>query len=279
MQLVMLAAGRGQRFGGLKQLAPVGPDGEAVMDYTVRAARHAGFSSIVLVVREETRPAIVAHARAAWPAELPVEVVVQAEATGTVPAVLAASDVLRGPFVVANADDLYDASVLGELRGRLERVAPAGVHVLASYELVRTVLTADPVKRGVCVAEGDRLADVVEHHVRLRHDGEFDAWPLEADEASPRRRRLTGRERVSMNLWGFAPSILGHLEAAATGTDGGEILLPEVLGGLVRAGSIDVRLCPTSSRCLGLTHRGDLAPLREHLSALGDLGVLGGMRP
>lgn len=280
MQLVMLAAGRGQRFGGLKQLAAVGPGGEAIMDYTVRAAQQVGFTSVVLVVRAETLPAILAHVDAAWPADLSVEVVLQHEPTGTVPAVLAARAVLRGPFVVANADDLYDAAVLDSLRRRLEQAAPARAQVVACYELVRTVLTGEPVKRGLCVTNEDLLADVVEYHVRLRRDGGFEAWPLRSAEPAAPVRLLSGREPVSMNLWGFEPTILDHLEAAVDSPPGGdEILLPDVLGALVRDKAVEVRLCHTSSRCIGLTHREDLAPLREQLASLGALGALGGTRP
>ena len=107
MQLVLLAAGHGRRFGGLKQLAPVGPRDEAIMDNTARSAAASGFESVVLVVREEIRAEISAHVRRRWPAELAVELVCQAPVPGTAQAVLSARPLVTGPFAVANADDLY----------------------------------------------------------------------------------------------------------------------------------------------------------------------------
>ena len=277
MQLVMLAAGRGTRYGGLKQIAAVGPNGEALRDFTVRAAERAGFDRVVLVVREAAREAILEHVAEAWPASLPVAAVVQRpSAAGTVPAVLAAAEALDGPFAVVNADDLYDAAVLSELHAELQEIAAGAdpAHVLVCYQLVRTILTDEPVKRGLCELRADgTLADVVEHHVRLRTDGGFDARPLE-DPAPP--RVLTGAEPVSMNLWGFHPRVLADFFEAMAGAPAGEVLLPEVLGALVRDRAETVRVCHTASRCLGLTHREDLAPLREQLSSF---GVLDGLLP
>lgn len=282
MQLVMLAAGKGTRFGGLKQIAPVGPQGEAIMDFTARAAERAGFEEVVVVVRAEASEAISEHIARWWPAALPVATVVQAEhQAGTVPAVLAAAPVLRGPFGVVNADDLYDAAVLGQLHDELVRIAaggPEAPHVLVCYDLVRTILTADPVKRGLCVEAADgTLADLVEHHVRLRPDGRFDAWPLDGGRpGAPPSRILAGHEPVSMNLWGFHPRVLDDFVAALDAPSTGEILLPEVLGALTRQRGERVRCCRTGSRCVGITHRDDLVPLREQLSSL---GVLDGLRP
>lgn len=280
MQLVMLAAGRGTRFGGLKQIAAVGPNGEALMDFTARAAERAGFDSVVLVVRDAAREVVLEHVARAWPASLPVEPVLQpASAAGTVPAVLAASEVLDGPFAVVNADDLYDVTVLSELHAQLREPEPGAhrAHVIVCYQLVRTVLTGEPVKRGLCELHADgTLADVVEHHVRLRGDGAFDAWPLEAPAGAPVRRVLSGVEPVSMNLWGFQRRVLVDLAEAMARPAVGEVLLPDVLGALVRDRGEAVRVCHTPSRCVGLTHREDLVPLREQLPSF---GLLDGLLP
>lgn len=279
MQLVMLAAGRGTRFGGLKQIAPVGPRGEALMDFTVRAAERAGFDEVVIVVRRESAEEVLSHVARAWPAGVRVEAAEQPEdPPGTVPAVLSARALLRGPFGIVNADDCYDTSVLAQLRAELaamEEAGPSSPNVIVSFSLIRTILTAEPVKRGLCVTAPDgSLADLVEHHVRLRTDGRFDAWPL--DGSPPGARVLLGHEPVSMNLWGLQPRLLAELEQAVERWVAGEVLLPDVLGGLARDGRERIRVRHSEARCLGLTHREDLAPLREQLPSL---GVLDGLLP
>lgn len=276
MKMVLLAAGHGRRFGGLKQLAPVGDGGEALIDFTVQQARRAGFEGIVLVVREEIRAEMENHVARAWPAGLPVDVVVQGPQPGTVPAVLAAAAAIDGPFAVANADDLYDEAALGSIvrhfRGDCER------QVLVGYRLANTVLTNQPVKRGLCVLdEAGDLLDLVEHHVCRRQDGAFDASPLFGDDESA-PRVLLGDEPVSMNLWGFHHEVLALLEEAAAehrlaamrnpGETPAELLLPEVLGQQVRHQRARVRVVETSGRCIGLTHRDDLPLVRAALAPL-----------
>lgn len=272
MKMVLLAAGHGRRFGGLKQLAPVGPEGEALIDYTVRDAEAAGFDGIVLVVREEIRRQLLAHAAEYWPTSLSVRAVVQGAVPGTVPAVLAAAAVIDGPFAVANADDLYGAAAIAQIAGHLAAGAghAAGggdAHVLVGYRLRDTVLGARPVKRGLCVLdEGRRLADLVEHHVSARPDGSFAAMPLVG---AAGERILSGDEPVSMNLWGFYPRIFDALADAAARQapgPGGELLLPDVLGALVRGGGERVQVVPTRSACVGITHRDDLALVRASVA-------------
>lgn len=281
MKMVLLAAGHGRRFGGLKQLAPVGPHGEALVDYTVHQAASAGYRGVVLVVREAIRAEMVDHARRAWPNDLPVDVVVQGPTAGTVPAVLAAASAIDGPFAVANADDLYDESVFAAIARHFS--SDAGQHVLVGYRLANTVLNNQPVKRGLCVvSEQGLLSDLVEHHICLRPDGSYDAVPLyrrpdDADE----RRILLGDELVSMNLWGFSPCIFEELAdaeaarcsayAGATPEQPEELLLPEVVGGLARRHGDAVALIETASRCIGLTHRDDVAFVQETLSAMAPL--------
>src|SRR5579863_10053944 len=103
MRLVILAAGHGRRFGGLKQLAPVGPNGEAIMDYTASAAQSCGFDGIVVVVRKDIRHEIVEHIKGNWPSDLPVYYAIQGPVPGTAQAVLSAAPYLDGPFGIANA--------------------------------------------------------------------------------------------------------------------------------------------------------------------------------
>jgi hypothetical protein len=274
VQLVVLAAGHGRRFGGLKQLAPVGPGGEAIMDYTARDALEAGFEEVVLIVREEVREELLEHTARYWPAELGVTPVVQGPVAGTAQAVASAAPAVSGPFGVANADDLYGPAALALLAGELRRIEP-GTHSIVGYRLADTVLTDAPVTRGVCeTSPAGELVRVAELEVR-REGGGFRGRPIgsAADWTVDPGEALTGDEVVSMNLWGLAPSIFGHLEAALDAFDPetvphppgkpAELLLPVVVGDLVDRGAARVRVRRAEGRCIGITHPDDLPIVRE----------------
>lgn len=277
MQLVLLAAGHGRRFGGLKQLVPVGADGEALMDYTARDALAAGFAGVILIVREEIQAEILEHVNAFWPHDLPVQSVVQGTIAGTAQAVASARAFVDGPFGVANADDLYGAKAISTLADEM-RIGVGDEHLLVSYRLSETVITDAEVTRGLCViGEDGYLSRIVEHKVRRLSDGTFEAAPL-AGPAAGERTLLSGNEQVSMNLWGFTEPLLDELDSAldvfdpetAPHEEGKppELLLPDVVGSLVAAGRGRIRVAPAEGRCIGLTHPDDL-PLVRRLIAEG----------
>jgi hypothetical protein len=272
MQLVLLAAGHGRRFGGLKQLAPVGPAGEALMDFTARDTLAAGFDGVILIVREEIQTELLDHIGPFWPAELPVVPVVQGAIAGTAQAVESARPFIDGPFGVANADDLYGAAALVTLADHL-RDGTSGDHVLVGYHLRDTVITDSPVTRGLCeTGEDEFLARLVEQRMQRLPGGEFEGSPIAGPDAG-RLQRLSGEEQVSMNLWGFAESILDELDSALDAFDPEtaphgegkppELLLPDVVGQIVAEGRARFRVVPSNSRCIGLTHPADLPLVRS----------------
>ena len=280
MQLVVLAAGHGRRFGGLKQLVPVGPNGEALMDYTVRDAQAAGFDGIILIVREEIQDELLAHIGSAWPAGFPVEPVIQGTIAGTAQAVESARPFIDGPFGVANADDLYGQKAIATLADHL-REGAVGEHVLVGYHLKDTVITDEPVTRGICETGADGyLRRVVEHSVQRLSDGSFEGSPVTGPGAGD-PRPLSGEEEVSMNLWGFSELMLDELDEALDGFDPAtaprvegkppELLLPDVVGRAVAEGRALIRVVASHSRCIGLTHPDDL-PLVRKLIAEGLAG-------
>jgi hypothetical protein len=287
VQLVVLAAGHGRRFGGLKQLAQVGPNGESIMDYTARSAERSGFDEVVLIVRDEIRDEVESHVRRAWPASLPVATVCQMPLAGTAPAVLSARAELDGPFGVVNADDLYGDAAIAALHGALldlvaERDAGAGVgaattHTMVGYHLARTILTDGAVTRGLCEVDGGGLlVRIVEQSVRRAPGGGYEAAPLgpnrKSDPDATWSWRRTGEELVSMNLWGFQPSMLDELASAVEAgreqaAAGAEILLPDTVGDLVAGGRGRVRVVATEARCIGITHPDDLDLVRREVAA------------
>lgn len=282
--LVLLAAGMGSRFGGPKQIAPIGPGGSALIDYGARDAMAAGFERLVLIVRGEIADAVETHVREHWPAELRPEYVrqdlepaaVAASAAGrqkplgTAHALVAAAPCLDGPFGVANADDLYGPSAFAALADHLRQ---GGGHALVGYRLANTLLGDRPVNRALCEVDADgNIARIVEGAVHVG-DGGLSWRPIGApdDEARP----MKGDEPVSMNLWGFTPAILPVLEHAFAEFEAGgriaageELFLPNVVGENLRSagGDLVVTMLVSDDRCLGVTHPDDVPLLQETLS-------------
>jgi len=281
--LVLLAAGLGSRFGGPKQIAPIGPGGSALIDYAARDAVAAGFGRLVLIVRGEIVEAVESHVERHWPPGIWPEYVRQdleptavaavaagrAKPLGTAHALLAAAPSMDGPFGVANADDLYGASAFGQLAAHL---AAGRGHALVAYRLANTLLGDRPVNRAVCqVDPSGRLTGVVEGAVEVGDVGL--SWrPIGApdDEAMV----MKGDEPVSMNLWGFTPQVVPVLtEAFAAFARGGgidageELFLPNVVGQhLGPPDGLDVTVLVSDDRCLGVTHPDDVPLLQATLT-------------
>jgi hypothetical protein len=279
--LVLLAAGMGSRFGGPKQIAPIGPGGSALIDYAARDATAAGFGRLVLIVRGEIVDAVREHVERRWPGELRPEYVRQdlepaaqaavaagrAKPLGTAHALVAAAPLLGdGPFGVANADDLYGAPAFGQLARHL---AGGGGHALVAYRLANTLLGDRPVNRALCrIGDGARLTGVVEGAVDVTGDGL--TWrPVGA--ADSEARPMTGDEPVSMNLWGFTPAILPVLGDAFAAFEAGdgiaageELFLPNVVG--EHLGELDVTVLVSDGHCLGVTHPDDVPLLQATLT-------------
>lgn len=290
--LVVLAAGMAKRYGGCKPLAPLGLHGEAVIDLIAGDAVSAGFGDVVLVLGPQTGSAITYHVGRCFPAKVAVSFTEQRVPLGTAHAVLCArKHVGEGSFAVVNADDVYGAPAMALLAGQL---AQGDEHAIVSYRLRDTIVADAPVTRGTCqVGRDGRLLRLVERRaVSRRPDGDFDA----ADGFEP--GLLPGDTPVSMNLWGFQPSIWPVLETAVLGAhpsvspDGAvpdpsalisdaEVLLPEVVGAMIAAqagappGGAAVRVLDGPGRCLGVTHADDLPVVRNELALM----VAQGLRP
>lgn len=279
-----MAAGVGSRFGGTKQLAEVGPAGEAMLDYTIADARRAGFGPVVVVVRTAIRDAVAEHlarfhedadtftlvcqdldTRAAAAGVPPRE-----RPWGTAHAVLSARDHVRSPFAVVNADDYYGAAGLFDLAGAFAEPGGTdeGTFHLVAYRLGNTLSPHGTVSRGVCtVGEDGCLVNVTEHlALRLRPDGR-----VGQDDAAG--TSFTSDTLVSTNLWGLQPSLFGHLaERFATFAPAhredprAEFQLPTVIDELVREGDVVVRVRPTESAWLGMTYVGDLDEARRRMA-------------
>lgn len=282
LTLVILAAGMSTRYGRLKQLEPIGPSGEALLDYGICDAMRAGFERFVVVIRPELEGAVRDHCTDWWPSlswalahqtldQLPAGVRPPSDRVkpwGTAHAVLAAAELVDGPCAVCNADDFYGAGAYVALARHLREAGTR--HAAVGYRLEATLSPHGGVSRGLFEVDGDRVRRVTEL-ADLRWEGAV----LRGRAADGRPRAVGGEVPVSMNLWGFRPDIFPLLRAAFTGflagagpATGGEFLLSSVVGDLVAAGRAELQLLRTTERWMGVTHPGDRDEVAARLRAL-----------
>jgi len=283
LSLVVMAAGLARRFGSPKQLVAVGPSGEALVDYAVYDAARAGFDRVVVVVRRELADALRDHAEEWFPPAvdtvfveqrldaLPAGIALPAgrvKPWGTGQAVLAAGPALDGPFAVCNADDFYGAAAFRALARHLS--SPGDAHALVGYRLDRTLSPHGGVARAVCECASDgTLRRIVEVTDLRFSDGRVVGRVEEG------ARTFSGAAVVSMNLWGFRPTMLSELAgqftaflSARAADPDAEFLLSTAVNGQVAAGRARLQVLATSERWLGLTFAADLAAARAALAGL-----------
>jgi NDP-sugar pyrophosphorylase family protein len=287
--LVIMAAGAGSRFGGPKQLAPVGPHGERLFDYAMFDATRCGFGRVVFVVRDEHEREFQGMA-AALTSRVPVsiQVVVQRVADlpatfataartkpwGTGHAVLAARALLDAPFAIINADDFYGPEAY-RLAADACRVAEReGATTVIAMRLADTLSPYGPVTRAVCVTDDTRLVALDEIHDIAVAGAELTGTYL------GRRRTLTGDELVSMNFWICPASIVPPLEAefesfltAHAGAAEAEFRLPDAMSALADRNATGLRAVRSPGPWFGLTHAEDVAATSAGLRQLAAQGV------
>jgi len=280
-QLVILAAGLGSRYGGLKQLDTVGPGGATLMDYSVYDAARAGFGEAIFVIRPEMKDAFDGYAerrfgsRVRWHTALqrledvPPGTSVPRDRSkpwGTTHAVLAAAQLIRGPFAVLNADDFYGAQAFVTLAEFLR--SESAVHALVGYRLGDTRSAAGTVNRAVCRTSRDGWLETIEEvkDLAMAEDGSF------AGRGASGAVRIAGDAIVSMNLWGFQQSVLDTLRAGLReffrGVAAEECLLPTVIQTAIDRRECRVRVLEAHSRWFGITHAADRAAVQASLQRL-----------
>jgi hypothetical protein len=285
--LLVMAAGLGSRYGGLKQIAGVGPADELLLEYAVFDAHRAGFARVIFVIRPdltEQFDALVAR----LPGDLGVDIAIQpasaragegpvltrAKPWGTVHAVLSARASLSTPFAIVNADDFYGAEAYQLAAHACREAAITGDYALIGMRLDRTLSASGPVARGVCVTQHEQLIWLDEvREIERTSTGIHGRFP-------DGTRALTGAEIASMNCWAFTPAVLPALEAVfdeflrQRGHDErAESPLPEAVNVLVQAKTARVRVLETPGPWFGLTHPGDHPKVVEGLRELTARGI------
>ena len=293
--LAVLAAGMGSRYGGLKQVDPVGPNGEIVLDYSIYDAQRAGFGKVVFVIREDLEQTFRNRFDKSATRNFKIDYAFQKQDDlppghksppdrikpwGTGHAVLAARDAITEPFAVINADDFYGPESFHLLARHLtdERHSNgADKYTMVGFRLRNTLSPHGAVSRGICAVDNNGYLQKVEEHteVELRPDG-----VVEGRDPGGLEKRLDDDAIVSMNMWGFSPSFLQHLQnlfAEFLDTHNMhaecEFYLPAAVDQLIQAGKCHVKVQVSSEEWFGVTYREDRESVQQRIAERIEAGI------
>ena len=289
--LLILAAGMGSRYGGLKQIEPVGPSGETILEYSVYDAIRAGFGKVVFVIRESFAKDFKARFESKLADKIEVGYVYQEinklpegfklpedreKPWGTGHAVLMAKDMIHEPFAVINADDFYGAEAYKVIAGYLTQNVSDDSYAMVGYQLDKTLSDFGSVSRGICETDGNNsLTKITETH-KIRQEGETILCESESKETV----ELTGSETVSMNFWGFHPSVFENIEnqfieflKTHIQVPKSEFYIPFVVFEMIKTGQAKVEVLKADSPWFGVTYQEDKPFVIEQIQKLTDLGI------
>jgi hypothetical protein len=292
--LLVLAAGMGSRYGGLKQLDPMGPGGETILDYSVFDAQRAGFGKVVFVIRRDFEQEFREKIGRKYEDALDVDYVFQQldllppgfsvpegrqKPWGTTHAVWCAASAVHEPFAAINADDFYGADAYRQLAGFLTKVRDTGrphEFAMVGFRLGNTLSEHGTVARGVCaVSEDGMLREIVE---RTAIEKTATGAQMTLPDGTP--LAFTGDEPVSMNFWGFTPAVFPLVEEVLLGflkKEGRELksesYIPMAVAEMIQQGQAKVRVLPTSSSWFGVTYREDKPIVMDSIRKLTDAGT------
>lgn len=266
--LLVMAAGMGSRYGGLKQLDPVGPNGETIIDYSVYDAIRSGFNKVVFIIRREFEKEFKSQITNKYEGSIKVEFAFQElnalpnnfncpegriKPWGTGQAILTAAGLINEPFVAINGDDFYGRDSYGVIADYYKSEGDS--FSMVAFQLGNTLSDFGGVSRGLCAVENGLLSTVVEtHNIKRGSEG------VTSDEDIS----LDGTEPVSMNVWGFTPDLFDHLRSMFHDfleRDGkemkSEFLIPSVVNNLIHANTKHVKVLRTDSSWFGVTYKED----------------------
>jgi dTDP-glucose pyrophosphorylase len=293
--LVVIAAGMGRRYGGLKQIDPVGPNGEAIIDYSIYDALNAGFGKVVFVIkkdiekafRERVGKAIEDRCETAYvfqeledvPAGFKVPPSRQ-KPWGTAHATLSCKNVVHSPFAVINADDLYGRSSYQTLCNYLKNAQDRdGVYdyCMVGYVLENTLTEHGHVARGVCTVNQDGFLVEIHERTWIERFGEIAKYT----EGGEHWIEIPKGSIASLNMWGFTPSLLSELEVRFSrflqkkndDLQDAEYFLPDVIDDLLKEEKASVKVLSTNERWFGVTHRQDRPRVKKAIRGLIRQGV------
>lgn len=289
MQLLIMAAGMGSRFGGLKQITPMGPNDEFIIDYSIYDAIKAGFSKVVFIIKEENYDIFKETIGSRVEPHIPVEYVFQKidnvpdfvkipetreKPWGTAHAIYCAKDAITEPFLVINADDFYGRDAFMVAKEFLEK-GTEKEYATITYQVVNTMTENGSVKRGVTVAENGILKSITESKIE-EIDGKIKATALNSGE----EYELNRDALVSMNLLAFDLSIFDYLDKKIeeffkdneNKLDSCEMYIPEIMSQAHQEGFAVAKVLDTKAKWYGVTYKEDTDLVRKSLKELVEQG-------
>lgn len=285
--LLVLAAGMGSRYGGLKQLDTFGPENKTIVDYSVSDAIEAGFSKVVFVIREEFEDEFYRNISSGYEdrievvhvfqeLQVPGIEVIREKPWGTGHAILAAEEVINEPFAVINADDFYGKNAYRQARSFLVEQASESVFGMVAFVLNNTLSPYGYVSRGVCEVDSKFWLSGVEEHTQIALTDER----IKGLDSSGKEKRLPPQTLVSMNLWMFHHSIFKALRtrfnqfvAEHKSDPRAEFYIPTFVDEKLKKGEVEVKVLPTDEKWYGVTYREDRGRVNRALNEMHSEGV------
>jgi dTDP-glucose pyrophosphorylase len=269
LTLLVMAAGMGTRYGGLKQLDPVGPNNETIIDYSVYDAIRTGFNKVVFIIREEFRSEFENKITNKYADRINVEFAIQdlnnlpagfscpesrEKPWGTGQAILSASKIIDEPFAVINGDDFYGKesfSLISEFYTEEKNTSFS----MVAFQLQNTLSNFGGVSRGICTINNMYVENISETHDIVKNNNSI---------SSSSNKKLDGLEPVSMNMWGFTPKLFSYLERGFSqflklhsNEEKSEYLIPSEINNLIESNEEKVRMLKSASSWFGVTYKED----------------------
>jgi Nucleotidyl transferase len=292
--LLILAAGMGSRYGGLKQMDPMGPNGESVLDYSVHDAIRAGFQRVVFIIRKDFADVFQASIGARFAGkievayayqsldDLPAGFTIPAGRTkpwGTSHAIRAARHLIDGPFAVINADDFYGRDSYVQAAAFLQQACPQNTidhYAMVGYQLENTLSDHGDVNRGICRCDESGFLSSVEEVVKIQREAD---GLIYGNYLNGERSEVPAGSIVSMNFWAFSAAFISRLEEHFLHflqhhghEEKSECYIPTVVDELIHQGKADCAVLPTSSSWFGVTYPDDKPHVVANIRALIDAG-------
>lgn len=289
--LVIMAAGMGSRFGGLKQITPVTPEGDIILDFSLYDAIAAGFEKVIFIIKKENEKDFRALIDQRAGKRIAVEYVFQElddlpegysvpegreKPWGTAHAVLSARKSVDSPFAVINADDYYGPEAFKRIYAFLTEAADDGKYhyCMVGYQIENTLTENGYVSRGVCRTSDDGLLAGITERTKIQWQNEKIVY---TEDDGQSWQELSPGTTVSMNFWGFTPSMMAEMEkrfpdfldkALKENPKKGEFFLPSVVDSLIKEGKAEVKVLKSSDRWYGVTYKEDKASVAAAIEAM-----------
>lgn len=291
MDLVIMAAGMGSRFGGLKQLEPIDNNGNFIIDYSIYDAIKCGFDRVVFIIKEEnydifrqtvgkrvekqieTKYVFQKNDNLPANANVPAD---RVKPLGTGHAILCCKDVVDSNFAIINADDFYGYDAFRVVGEYLKNNNNANEYSVVGYQVANTLTEVGKVKRGVCDKENGYLTRIIESNIGRVEDGTIIASPLSGAPSF----EVQDTDTVSMNMFGFTPKLFDHLEERFVeffdnnqdNITTCEYLIPDVVSDLIHENKVDVKVLTTTAKWQGITYKEDKEKIVKEIANLVENG-------